>query len=109
MPALLTFTRVKRKGCKSCDSQHGGDQEKRCLQAGRKIRQYCVKPQEEEVGFRCSLNDRRIRLPSRSVRSKHGSTNGDRRENGRREEGVLPNSSRYEWPPVLLRQFVIFR
>src|SRR5277367_3361005 len=49
MPALFAFTCVKRKGYESCDSQHRGDQEKWCLQTGRKIRQYRIQPQEEEI------------------------------------------------------------
>src|ERR1700730_16020822 len=109
MPALFAFTGVKRKGYESCDSQHWGDQEKWCLQAGRKIREYRVEPQEEEIGFGGSLNDRRIRLTSRSVGSEHGCANCNRGEDRRGEEGVLPHSSRYEWPAILLRQFVVFR
>src|SRR5882757_8165341 len=109
MPALLTFTRVKRKGYEACDSKHRGDQEKWCFQTGRKVRQYSVEPQEEEVRFRRSLNNRWIWLPSRSVRSEHCRANGNRGEDCRGEEGVLPHSSRHEWPAVLLCQFVVFR
>src|SRR5258708_40096598 len=109
MPALFAFTGVKRKGYESCDSQHRGDQEKWCLQAGRKIRQHSIEPEEEEIRFRCRLNDRRIRLASRSVGSEHRCANGNRGEDRCGEEGVLPHSSRYEWPTILLRQFVVFR
>src|SRR5271168_2413071 len=71
MPALFAFTCVKRKGYESCDSQHRGDQEKWCLQAGRKIRQHRIQPQEEEIRLRGSLNDRWVWLASGSVGSEH--------------------------------------
>src|SRR5271168_704744 len=109
MPALFAFTGIKRKGYESCDSQYRGDQEKWRFKAGRKIRQHRIQPKEEEIWLRGSLNDRWVRLASRSVGSEHCCANGNRGEDRCGEESVLPHSSRYEWPAILLRQFVVFR
>src|ERR1700678_4102453 len=109
MPALFTFTGIKRKTYDSCDSQHWGDQEKRCLQAGRKIGQYRVEPEEEEIGFGGGLNDRRIRLTARTVGSEYCCANGNRGEDCCGEEGILPNCSRYKWSTIPLRQLMVFR
>src|ERR1700749_723440 len=91
VPALLTFARIKRKRDEPRDSKYRCNQQKRRLEAWRKIGQNGIKPQEEEIRFRRCLNDRWIRLAARSVGAEYSRANGNSREDCRRKEGVLPH------------------
>ena len=67
VPALLSFTRIKREGHKSRNSEYGSNQQKRRLKAWWKIGQNGIKPKEEEIRLRRSLNNRWVGLAARAV------------------------------------------
>src|SRR6266852_2722209 len=108
LPALLAFTRYKRKGQQDNDSDGRTSQKNGCLGRWRQERKQSIQPQKEEVGTRGGLNDRRIWLAAWTKGTKMNRTNSNCNKNETGEENVLPYRLRHERHSLLVREFLIF-
>src|SRR5580658_5936760 len=93
MPALLTLRSNEGKRQQNCDGQERHDEKKRRLHIRRQIREDGVNPQEEEIGFGNSLDDRGIRLSTGAEGAEHQAAYRDRGENSAGKYEILPESA----------------
>src|ERR1700693_4958496 len=107
-PALLTFACHKRKRQQDNKSNGGTNQQDGRLRRGRKEREQSIQPQEEKIGTRGGLNDRRIRLAAGTKGTKMNRANGNRNKNEPGEHNVFPHRLGHEWYALLMSEFVIF-
>src|SRR5215471_18727010 len=83
MPALLALACHKRKRQQNADAKNWSNEDERCLKTRRKIGEYRIQPEEEEVWLRNCLDDRRIRLSAWPIGPEDDRAHRNRRQNGR--------------------------
>ncbi len=106
-PALLAFAGEKGKPEQHDDRDDRSDQQQRCFRRRRQERKHRIEPQEEEIGRRRGLNDRRIRLAARTEGAEKDGAGGDRKKNDAGKHDVLPDGVGHEGLAVSVRQLVI--
>src|ERR1700736_6767471 len=107
MPTLFALGCQQWQCQQSSNAKHGCDKHEGGLHTWWQIGQHRIEPEEEEVRFRCRLNDRRVGLSTGSIRAKNCGTNCDGCKYGCREEEVLPESIRNKGNAIRVRQLRI--
>src|SRR5581483_5174933 len=107
MPALLALCRIERQRQQNRDADNRRNQNERCLHLRRQIGEYGVNPEEEEIRLGYGLDDRRIGLTRRTIRSEDEGAHSHCSDHCTREDEILPEGAGNERNAVFMSEAVV--